>query len=201
LSEWRAAAACERKYCKPDGYGCYVRGGQAHGFFLEYDRGTEPTWKYRAKFRAYARYRDSGDAGRDYAGFPTVLFVTTKAAAESRIADAAQSEWFARGAESPVVLVTSTERIRQDREGILGRIWRNTAPARFGTEPERRYWLSGGPPGGRFAMLRQPTFLPQLHWQTATDARRGAGRLSHPRTNEVAQQTEADLISARLLST
>ena len=49
LVEWRGAAACERKYCKPDGYGCYVRNGVAHGFFLEYDRGTESTRTYAAK--------------------------------------------------------------------------------------------------------------------------------------------------------
>jgi hypothetical protein len=42
----------------------------AHGFFLEYDRGTEPARKYAAKFRAYYRYRDSGQAARDYDGFP-----------------------------------------------------------------------------------------------------------------------------------
>ena len=70
LAEWRSAAACERRRCKPDGYGCYVRNGVAHGFFLEYDRGTEPARKYAAKFRAYYRYRDSGQAARDYDGFP-----------------------------------------------------------------------------------------------------------------------------------
>jgi hypothetical protein len=36
LSEWRSAAGCERRSCKPDGYGSYVRDGVAHGFFLEY---------------------------------------------------------------------------------------------------------------------------------------------------------------------
>lgn len=155
LREWRAAAACERKYCKPDGYGCYVRDGHAHGFFLEYDRGTEPTWKYRAKFRAYARYRDSGDAGREYAGFPAVLFVTTQPTAEWRIAEAAEAEWCNRSTEPLVVLLTSTDRIRHHPEGILGPIWRTTTPRRPGTKPERRYWLTAGPPGGRFVMLRQ----------------------------------------------
>jgi Replication-relaxation len=41
LAEWRSAAACERRHCKPDGYGCYVRDGVPYGFFVEYDRGTE----------------------------------------------------------------------------------------------------------------------------------------------------------------
>src|SRR5205807_2982938 len=48
LAEWRSAAACERRYCKPDGYGCYIRNGMRHGFFLEYDRGTESARKYAA---------------------------------------------------------------------------------------------------------------------------------------------------------
>jgi hypothetical protein len=69
LAEWRSAAAW-RHDCKPDGYGCYVRDGGAHGFFLEYDRGTESGRRYAAKFRAYYRYRDSGRAERDYDGFP-----------------------------------------------------------------------------------------------------------------------------------
>src|SRR5438874_8161073 len=38
----------------------------AHGFFLEYDRGTESRRQYGAKFRAYYRYRVSGQAQRDY---------------------------------------------------------------------------------------------------------------------------------------
>jgi hypothetical protein len=67
----------ERRRCKPDGYGAYVRNEVVYGFLLEYDRATESTRKYAAKFRAYYAYRDSGEATRDYSGFPTVLFVTT----------------------------------------------------------------------------------------------------------------------------
>ena len=77
LIEWRSAAACERRRCKPDGYGCYRRNGVGYGFLLEYDRGTEPGRRYAAKFGAYYRYRDFGDAARDFDGFPTLLFVTT----------------------------------------------------------------------------------------------------------------------------
>ena len=36
LVEWRSAVACERRQCKPDGYGCYRRDGRSYGFFLEY---------------------------------------------------------------------------------------------------------------------------------------------------------------------
>jgi hypothetical protein len=41
LSEWRSAAACERRRCEPDGYGVYRREGVSYGFLLEYHRGTE----------------------------------------------------------------------------------------------------------------------------------------------------------------
>lgn len=89
LADWRSAAACERRYCKPDGYGCYVRDGVPYGFFLEYDRGTEAGRKYAAKFRGYYWYRDRGQAARDYDGFPTLLFVTTEGVAEERIVEQA----------------------------------------------------------------------------------------------------------------
>src|SRR5215831_14432848 len=55
LAEWRSAAACERRQCKPNGYGCYKRDGRAYGFFVEFDRGTEGRQKYAAKLRAYYR--------------------------------------------------------------------------------------------------------------------------------------------------
>jgi hypothetical protein len=124
LSEWRSAAACERARCKPDGYGLYTRGGVGYGFLLEYDRGTESTRKYAAKFRAYYRYRDSGQAARDYAGLPTMLFVTTSASAEYRIADQAYRAWFSRGTDPLPVLLTTTERISGHADGVLGPIWR-----------------------------------------------------------------------------
>lgn len=176
LAEWRSAAACERHDCKPDGYGCYVRDGVAHGFFLEYDRGTERGRRYAAKFRAYYRYRDSGRADRDYDGFPTVLFVTTQAAAEQRIADQAHREWFVRGTEPLPVLITTTDRIRQHPEGILGPIWRLPEPAVSAAGLERGYWLPGGPPRGRFGLVRQRLQVPRLVWPTAGEARRRDAR-------------------------
>ena len=73
FEEWRSASACERRLCKPDGYGRYRRGRATLCFFLEYDRATERAARYAAKFDAYYRYRASRQAARDYAGFPTVL--------------------------------------------------------------------------------------------------------------------------------
>ncbi len=145
LVEWRGAAACERRHCKPDGYGCYVRSGVEYGFFLEYDRGTERAWKYATKLRAYYWYRDSGQASRDYNGFPTLLFVTTHPTAEERIAQQAHRAWFVRGTDPLPVLVTTTWEIGQHREGILGPIWRAPTAA-HGLKPERVYWLRGRPP-------------------------------------------------------
>jgi len=147
LVEWRGATACERKYCKPDGYGCYVLNCVAYGFFLEYDRGTESTRTYLAKFRAYYRYRDSRQADRDYNGFPTLLFVTTRPAAEERIADAANRAWFFRGTEPLAVLITTTCRITSDRQALLGRIWRRPGQIGATANYERQYWLTEGVPG------------------------------------------------------
>jgi hypothetical protein len=109
------------------GYGCYVRNSIAHGFFLEYDRGTESARKYAAKFRAYYRYRDSGQAARDYVGFPMLLFVTTEPSAEHRIAEQAHRASLIRGLEPLAVLITTTDRISKCREGVLGRIWRRAS--------------------------------------------------------------------------
>jgi hypothetical protein len=144
LVEWRGAAACERNYCKPDGYGSYVRAGLPHGFFLEYDRGAERNRSYDAKLRAYYRYRDTGAAARDYRGFPTVLFVTTQPVAEQRMADLSHRAAFIRATEPLRILTTTVELISTNPEGILGRIWR-TAP-RLESSLPRQYWLPGRPP-------------------------------------------------------
>jgi hypothetical protein len=167
LAEWRSAAACERRRCKPDGYGCYVRNGVPHGFFLEYDRGTESTRTYAAKFRAYYSYRDSRQADRDYNGFPTLLFVTTRPLAEERIGDAANRAWFLRGSEPLAVLITTTSRITSDRQGILGRIWQRPAQIGAGVDDGRQYWLTDGAPGklvGAGSVAIPPS---QLAWSTS----------------------------------
>jgi hypothetical protein len=166
LVEWRGAAACERKYCKPDGYGCYVRNGVAHGFFLEYDRGTESTRTYLAKFRAYYSYRDSRQAHRDYYGFPTLLFVTTQPRAEERIADAAHRAWFLRGTEPLAVLITTTSRITSDRQAILGRIWRRPGQIGATSDDERQYWLTDGPPGSRVRVAGIAVPPSRFAWST-----------------------------------
>lgn len=124
LSEWRSAAACERRQCKPDGYGLYSHDGTGYGFLLEYDRATESARKYAAKFRAYYRYRDTGQAMRDYDGFPVILFVTISASAEDRIAEQAYAAWFSRGTDPLPILLTTTELISSQTAGVLGSIWR-----------------------------------------------------------------------------
>jgi hypothetical protein len=140
LSEWRAAAACERQRCKPDGYGLYTRDGVGYGFLLEYDRSTESMRKYAAKFGAYYRYRDSGQAARDYDGFPMILFITTTASAEDRIAQQAYRASFARGTEALPVLLSTTERISGHAQGVLGPIWRSPVGT-AGDSVQRGYWL------------------------------------------------------------
>jgi len=140
LSEWRSEAACERRRCKPDGYGLYRREGVSYGFVLEYDRSTESAGKYAAKFGAYYRYRDSGQAARDYDGLPTILFVTTSASAEDRIARQAYRTWYSRGTAPLPVLLTTTERISRLAQGVLGPIWRTPSEA-SGDLVQRGYWL------------------------------------------------------------
>jgi hypothetical protein len=171
LAEWRSAAACERRWCKPDGYGCYTRNGTSYGFLLEYDRGTEPARTYTAKFRAYFRYRDSGQAARDYEGFPTLLFVTTDRLAEERIADAARRAWAMQDTDPLPVLITTTDRIASHREGILGQIWRTPASPPPPAGLERRYWLPGGPPRGLFGAGHDRVGTPRLVWPTAHESR------------------------------
>jgi Replication-relaxation len=140
---WRSAAGCERRHCKPDGYGCYVRDGLPHGFFLEYDRGTESRRNYAAKFRAYHRYRDSTHVERDYDGFPTLLFVTTDVKAELRISEEAVRAYLLRDTEPLPVLITTTGQIASDTNGILGAIWRTPASVVAGS-CDRRRWPQGG---------------------------------------------------------
>lgn len=136
LVEWRNASACSRGYLRPDGYGLYRRGGQLYGFFLEYDRGTMSLRGYLKKFATYVDYWASGRFARDYAGFPTILVVTTTYAAEVRIAAAARLASVSRARRLPVLL-TSQARIQSNPLGLLGPIWcEPLAPA-----DDRRGWL------------------------------------------------------------
>jgi hypothetical protein len=118
-----------------------------YGFFVEYDRGTERAREYAAKLESYYRYRDSGASARDYAGFPTILVVTTRAAAEARFAHVAYLAWDRRGGKALPILLTTTQLIQQSAHGILGPIWR-TAGSMSSHEPVRGFWLPGGPPRG-----------------------------------------------------
>ncbi len=55
---------------------------------LEFDRGSMRPGRLRTKFAAYHRYRAGDHAARSYAGFPTLLVVTTGPGAEQRLARA-----------------------------------------------------------------------------------------------------------------
>jgi len=154
LAEWRSAAACARGRCRPDGYGCYRRGQVRYGFLLEYDRSTERAREYAAKLDAYYRYRDSGTAGRDYVGFPTVLVVTARARAEACFAHQAYLAAERRGGRPLPILFTTTQRITDHPQGILGPIWRAPGPASPGGTTMRSFWLPGGPPRGLFGVGR-----------------------------------------------
>jgi hypothetical protein len=113
---------------------------------MEYDRGTERLRKYAAKLRAYYSYRDSAQAAREYNGFPAVLFVTTDPAAEERIAEVADRAWFIRGIEPLPVLVTTTARIKESGDGILGPMWRVIPTESHSSTASLRAWPSNSSP-------------------------------------------------------
>jgi hypothetical protein len=155
LAEWRSAAACERRQCKPDGYGCFRRDGRSYGFFLEYDRGTEGRRKYAAKFRAYYRYRNSGQAARDYDGFPTLLFVTIDPLAEGRIAAEARRAASIRGGTPLSILIATVDRIRAHPAGILGAVWVAPLEVTDGRQPVQHFPPGRLPPAARLPDMRQ----------------------------------------------
>lgn len=148
LVEWRSAAACSRNHFRPDGYGLYRHQGELYGFFLEYDRGTMSATDYLEKFAAYYRYITGGLFERDYERFPTMLVVTTKYGSEERIARALRAAGLGWGLALPVLL-TSTDLIRQDADGILGPVWREP------DTPDRRYWPLGSNRDFRRAVVRR----------------------------------------------
>jgi hypothetical protein len=139
LRVWRNAQAISRGYFRPDGYGQYQQDGRWWGFFVEYDRGTENRRDYLKKLNAYYEYRHSERFHTDYGGFPAVLFVTTSAAAEERIARAARiavrqpnRDGSYRRETAPLLLYLTTEaRYGGDGatsappDGLLAPIWRD----------------------------------------------------------------------------
>lgn len=140
LEEWRSAGACARGRFRPDGYGCYRRGGSRFGFFLEFDRGTEKPCEYAAKLAAYHRYRDSGGYRRDYVSFPSVLLVTTSERAEGRFARQAYLAQERHGSVPLQIFLTTISRIQAGPDGLLGPVWRSVA-APWADKPARVYWL------------------------------------------------------------
>jgi hypothetical protein len=123
---WRSAAACTRGTLRPDGYVMIECDGNAQGFFLEYDRGTESRRDYRRKLAAYHEYAADGRFWQDYEGFPSVLIVTMTDVAEHRIADAARAVAVGRDRRLPVLLTTEWRLRRDPRnpDGWFGPIWR-----------------------------------------------------------------------------
>jgi Replication-relaxation len=141
LETWRSAAACARGRCRPDGYGVYRRDEMHHGFFIEYDRGTERSRQYAAKIAAYYRFRDSGSAAREFSSFPAILYVTTSPVAEERFAWQAILAARQRGSMPLPFLLTTTLHIASHVEGVLGPIWWALDATELIQPARRRYWL------------------------------------------------------------
>lgn len=168
LVEWQNAAACARKWFRPDGYGVYRRGDERRACFLEYDRGTMRRRDWRQKLRAYYDYRDSGRSRRDYDGFPTLLIVAAapqRSAPDAEVRASATEDLVAGilrdlaiGRTPLPALLTTEGRIRADPAGMLGPVWREaTSAARcewFG--PERTTGVDEAASGPR------PAWQPRL---------------------------------------
>jgi hypothetical protein len=163
---WRSAAACARGRLRPDGYVMIECGGNAQGFFLEYDRGTESRRDYRRKLAAYHEYAANGRFRQDYEGFPAVLIVSVSDVAEQRIAEAARAVAVRRDHRLTVLLMTEWRLRRDPRnpDGWFGPIWRK---AGFGPEV-RQYWAPQFPRQGAEACgSRDHTLMgrPRMfHW-------------------------------------
>lgn len=138
MEEWQNAAACSRRYLRPDGYGVYRRRGLSYGFFLEFDRGTMNARDHFKKLTAYYRYGTSGRFERDYHGYPTILIITANNASEERIAQVARSVAVGQPGKLPLLL---TCRWRIDNpsntDGLLGPVWRQPD----GAFDDRQGWL------------------------------------------------------------
>jgi hypothetical protein len=146
LVEWRNAAACARKWFRPDGYVAYRRGDGRHAAFVEYDRGSMGERDWSQKLGAYFAQRDGGHYQRDYAGFPALLVVVAadgvndvaarETATEGMIAGALRA--LATGRSPLSALLTTATRLAADPAGALGPVWREA------DAPHRRPWFRAG---------------------------------------------------------
>jgi hypothetical protein len=121
------------------------------------------------------RYHDSGQAARDYDGLPTILFVTTSASAEDRIARQAYRAWYSRGTAPLPVLLTTNELISGQSRGVLGSIWRVPSET-AGDLVQRGYWLPDAGHPGRASRQDVPA-LASFTWTRV--ARRGVRQARH----------------------
>jgi hypothetical protein len=70
------------------------------------------------------------------------------------------------------VLITTTNRITNDRQAILGRIWWRPGHIGATVDDERQYWLTDGPPGSPFGAGRIAVPPPRLAWSTTGTPRK-----------------------------
>ena len=110
-----------------------------------------------AKLAVYYRYRDSGSAGRDYDGFPTVFLVTISDVAETRFAHQVYLAHQQHGSTPLCVLLTTSRRIEAHAEGVLGPVWRAPSTIGSGLDQVRGYWLPGRPPRSKLRADAVPT--------------------------------------------
>lgn len=167
LLRWESEGAASDSEFRPDGYGIYRLDGRPHGFFLEFDRGTENRRDYEEKLGAYYRYRQVVERlGLYTGGFPTLLFVTADEDAEQRFADTARS--LARSRTPLKMWLTTEARIHgeDNRFGVIGRIWRRPQDR----VDDRRRWP---PPQSTMSQVPAQTAWASRH---PTEGRRYAAR-------------------------
>jgi hypothetical protein len=123
--------------------------GRLNGFLLGLDRNRSGPARLAAKFARYYRHRDGGRFARDYERFPTVLVVATEVEAEARLARVLDRLALGRAVRLPVLL-TTTDRLADDPEGALGRVWRDPGDRnRERGVVRRRRWMADPVPAQR----------------------------------------------------
>lgn len=123
LEVWHNAVECRLRYARPDGYGVYRVRTVAHGFFLEYDRGTENLRDYEQKLAAYHLDLEQRTYTRDYVGFPRILFVAESERAEDLLVAAARRVRAGRADHLPLLLTTAAALTTAPR-GLREAVWR-----------------------------------------------------------------------------
>ena len=106
----------------PDGFGIVQCGGRTQPFFLEWERRALHPSTMAARIAPYLRYFSSQQPVDDHGDRPIVLVVFDDPLAEARFLGVARGETERSKVDLPLWV---SHRVMLEREGPLGRAWRN----------------------------------------------------------------------------